>query len=303
MFFYLSLHLDIIINGLNNTIMKKLFLLCAMATLFVGQSFAQQQQAQIPSSAGSLSPQDFGYFNHLSAGVSLGTDGIGIELAAPITYDFAVRTGINFFPKFKYSKNLNLKSKSGTLPGAFLSEGVDLEGKLNKFDFKLLVDWYPFKSSSFHATAGFYWGGGTLVDIYNKAPFVKPEYYGSAGINLGDDAFTYAMFADNNGNVKAEVKVNAFKPYLGIGFGRAVPKGRIGVQFDLGVQFWGRPEVLGNMHYQNGEEGIVTRYEKIHQNWILNEKKDYQDVKDAIKTIEKIGVYPVLNIRINGRLF
>ena len=97
MFFYLSLHLDIIINGLNNTIMKKLFLLCAMATLFVGQSFAQQQQAQIPSSAGSLSPQDFGYFNHLSAGVSLGTDGIGIELAAPITYDFAVSSTARAF--------------------------------------------------------------------------------------------------------------------------------------------------------------------------------------------------------------
>ncbi len=33
------------------------------------------------------------------------------------------------------------------------------------------------------------------------------------------------------------------------------------------------------------------------------ENKDYQDLKDAVKTIEKIGVYPVLNIRINGRLF
>ena len=224
-----------------------------MATLFVGQSFAQQQQAQIPSSAGSLSPQDFGYFNHLSAGVSLGTDGIGIELAAPITYDFAVRTGINFFPKFKYSKNLNLKSKSGTLPGAFLDDlpngEVELEGKLNKFDFKLLVDWYPFKTSSFHATAGFFVGGSTLVDVYNKEEFINPGYYGNAGIELGDatkgSEYRYTMVTDQSGNVKAEVKVNSFKPYLGVGFGRAVPKGRIGVQFDLGVQFWGRPEVLG----------------------------------------------------------
>ncbi len=271
--------------------MKKLLLICAIATCGFSQAYAQ------------LDEDDYGYFNHLSAGISLGTDGIGVELAAPMTYNFAVRTGINFFPKFKYSKNLNLKNNDGTVPGAFLTPEAELEGKLDKFDFKLLVDWYPFKTSSFHATAGFYIGGSKLVDIYNKAPFVKPEYYGSAGINLGNEDFTYAMFADNNGNVKAEVKVNSFKPYLGIGFGRAVPKGRIGVQFDLGVQFWGRPEVLGNMHYQNGGEGIVTRYEKIHQNWILNEKKDYQDLKDAVKTIEKIGVYPVLNIRINGRLF
>ena len=48
---------------------------------------------------------------------------------------------------------------------------------------------------------------------------------------------------------------------------------------------------------------VVTRYEKIKKNRIINENKDYQDLKDAVKTIEKIGVYPVLNIRINGRLF
>ena len=305
MFFYLSLHLDIIINGLNNTIMKKLFLLCAMATLFVGQSFAQQQQAQIPSSAGSLSPQDFGYFNHLSAGVSLGTDGIGIELAAPITYDFAVRTGFNFFPKFKYSKSLHLTNDAS---GAFKLNDVELEGKLNKFDFKLLFDWYPFKTSSFHATAGFFVGGSTLVDVYNKEEFINPGYYGNAGIELGDATkgpeYRYTMVTDQSGNVKAEVKVNSFKPYLGVGFGRAVPKGRIGVQFDLGVQFWGRPEVLGNMNYVDRQTGeVVTRYEKIKKNRIINENKDYQDLKDAVKTIEKIGVYPVLNIRINGRLF
>ena len=272
--------------------MKKLLIACMMFALGCAQANAQE-----------LNAEDYGYFNHLSAGVSVGLEGIGFEVAAPLTYNFAVRTGFVFLPKFKYSKGLNLKSNSGTLPGAFLSDEVDLEGKLNKFDYKLLVDWYPSKRSSFHATAGFFIGSGKVIDIYNKAPFVKAEYYGNAGINLGDDNFTYAMFADENGEVKAEVKANSFKPYLGVGFGRAVPKGRIGVQFDFGVQFWGRPEAWGNMHYQNGEEGIVTRYERIHQNWILNDKKDYQDLKDAIKTIEKIGVYPVLNIRISGRLF
>lgn len=272
--------------------MKKLLIVCMMFALGYTQANAQE-----------LKPEDYGYFNHLSAGVSIGLEGFGIEVAAPLTYNFAVRTGFVFLPKFKYSKGVDLKNSNGTIPGAFLTDEVELEGKLNKFDFKLLVDWYPFKKSSFHATAGFYIGGSKLVDIYNKAPFVKSDYYGLAGINLGNDDFPYSMYADQNGDVKAELKVNAFKPYLGIGFGRAVPKGRIGVQFDLGVQFWGRPEVLGNMHYQNGAEGIVTRYEKIHQNWILNEKKDYQDLRDAVKTIEKIGVYPVLNIRINGRLF
>lgn len=317
MFFYLSLHLDIIINGLNNTIMKKLFLLCAMATLLVGQSFAQQQQAQIPSSAGSLSPQDFGYFNHLSAGVSLGTDGIGIELAAPITYDFAVRMGYSLMPKFKYSKGLDLglsdqdkdDMNRGTYKGAFLSPEVDLEGKLNMGDFKLLVDWYPFKSSSFHATAGFFIGRSTVVEVTNKRAFIKQGY--DAGIELGDasadvnhgmNRYTLKPFTD--GSLKIEAKANAFKPYLGVGFGRVVPKGRIGVQCDFGVQFWGKPEVYGNMEYIDQSSGKAEpRYEKIDKNRIISQNKDYKDLKDAIKTIEKIRVYPVLNIRINGRLF
>ena len=270
--------------------MKKLLLICAMATCGLSQAYAQ------------LDEDDFGFFNHVSAGISLGTDGIGIEVAAPLTYNFAVRAGYNFMPKLKYSKNIDLKNNDGTVPGAFLTPEAELEGKLNMGDFKLLVDWYPFRKSSFHATAGFYIGGSKLVDVYNKEPFMNADYYGKAGINLGDENFTYSLYPENDGNVKAELKVNSFKPYLGVGFGRAVPKGRIGVQFDLGVQFWGAPEVWGNMHYQTSE-GTVTRYEKIHQNWILNQKKDYQDLKDAIKTIEKIRVYPVLNIRVNGRIF
>jgi hypothetical protein len=48
---------------------------------------------------------------------------------------------------------------------------------------------------------------------------------------------------------------------------------------------------------------VVTRYEKINKSRIISQNKDYQDLKDAIKTIEKIRVYPVLNIRINGRIF
>ena len=285
--------------------MKKLLLICAMATLGLSQAFAQ------------LDEDDFGFFNHLSAGVSLGTDGIGIEVAAPLTYNFAVRAGYSLMPKFKYSKGLDLglsdQDKAdmarGTYKGAFLSPEVDLEGKLNMGDFKLLFDWYPFRSSSFHATAGFYIGRGTVVEVTNKRPFIKDGY--DAGIELGDASSTvnygmsrYTLKPDENGNLKVEAKVNGFKPYLGIGFGRAVPKGSVGVQFDLGVQFWGKPEVHGNMEYIEPSTGqVVTRYEKINKNRIISQNKDYQDLKDAIKTIEKIGVYPVLNIRINGRIF
>ena len=109
---------------------------------------------------------------------------------------------------------------------------------------------------------------------------------------------------DPNGDIKGELEVNAFKPYLGVGFGRAVPKGRIGVQFDLGIQFWGKPELKANMNYVDRETGEnVTNFEPVKIGRITNPDSDYQDLKDAVKTIQKIRVYPVLNIRINGRIF
>ena len=270
--------------------MKKLLLICALATFGFSQSFAQ------------LDEDDYGFFNHINAGISLGTDGIGIDVAAPLTYNFAVRAGYTFMPKFKYTKDINLGHND-----ALLTDKLDVEGKLNMGDFHLLFDYYPFKSSSFHLTAGAYIGKNEVVTIQNKAPFVKQNYWGNAGIELGttESIYTqYTIYSDNQGNVKADVKTNSFKPYVGIGFGRAIPKGRIGFQFDLGVQFWGTPEVWTNLKsfdYNSGD--YIMGYRKVSKNRITNPDKDYQDVKDAVKTIEKIGVYPVLKLRINGRIF
>ena len=288
--------------------MKKLLIACMLFAAGFTQASAQD-----------LDSNDFGYFDHLSGGIVLGTEGIGIEVAAPLTYNFAVRMGYSFMPKFKYSKGLDLglsdqdkaDMAAGTYKGAFLSPEVDLEGKLNMGDFKLLVDWYPFRTSSFHATAGFFIGRSTVVKIDNKEPFVKDNYKGVAGIELGvydpsnpQSESRYTLMTDPNGDIKGELEVNAFKPYLGVGFGRAVPKGRIGVQFDLGIQFWGKPELKANMNYVDRETGEnVTNFEPVKRGRITNPDSDYQDLKDAVKTIQKIRVYPVLNIRINGRIF
>lgn len=271
--------------------MRKLFLVCAMAVFGLGQSFAQ------------LDPDEMGFFNHVSLGVSAGTDGIGISLAAPMGQHFGLRAGYNFLPKFSYDTTLDLGSSS-----AFTTNEVKLKGELNMGDFHVLVDYYPFTSSSFHLTAGAYFGKDKFVSVGNTAPFVKESYWGNAGIELGTTETiysTYTMVSDpNTGDVNADLKVNSFKPYVGIGFGRAVPRKRIGLQFDLGVQFWGTPELWTNIQsfdYNQGE--YVMKNQKVNKNRITNPDSDYKDLKDAIKTIEKIGVYPVMTLRINGRIF
>ena len=268
--------------------MTKLLLICATALFGFGQAHAQ------------LDADDYGFLNHVSFGVSAGTTGIGFQLAAPLSANFALRAEYSFMPKFSYKQNVNVGSDP-----AFLTNNVDLEGKLDMGDFSVLFDWYPSKKSTFHFTAGAYFGKEKVVSVKNKEPFVKPGNWGTAGLELGTASDTYTLVSDKaTGDVEADLKVNSFKPYLGIGFGRAVPKKRIGLQFDLGVQFWGKPEVWSNINAWNDAEGDwVTANQKIDKDKITNPDKDYQDVKDAVKTIEKIGVYPVMTFRIIGRLF
>ena len=98
----------------------------------------------------------------------------------------------------------------------------------------------------------------------------------------------------DKGNVEANIKVKGFRPYVGLGFGRAVPKKRIGCQFDLGVQFWGKPEIY--IPTYNKTAGTY-QYEKIDGD------KAGDDAGKVLKTISKISVYPVLNFRLVGRIF
>ena len=69
-----------------------------------------------------------------------------------------------------------------------------------------------------------------------------------------------------------------------MGFGRAIPTNRINVGVELGVQFHGHPEVYtdnGNLDLSAfGEDGDTFS-----------------------KIVDKLTVYPVLKIRLNGRIF
>ena len=271
--------------------MKRLLLILGMAVLGTGHSLAQ------------LEPEDYKYFNHLSAGVSVGLDGIGVDLAAPLTYNFALRAGYTFLPKITYNTTIDLDEDKALSK----YEDVGVGGSLKMGDFHLLVDYYPFRKSSFHLTAGAYIGKNNIIKAYNTEPFVKESYWGNAGIELGTTENLYSQYTlttDDKGDVLVELKSNSFKPYVGIGFGRAVTKHRFCVQFDLGVQFWGTPEAWTNVKYFDYEQGdYVTDYQKIDKNRITNPKKDYQDIKDGIKKAEKFGVYPILKVRFNGRIF
>ncbi|MBO7590100.1 MAG: hypothetical protein J6T05_00720 [Prevotella sp.] len=200
-------------------------------------------------------------------------------------------------------------------PGGNLPEKMEIEGKLKNTTGHVLIDLYP-GGGSFHFTVGAYFGPDEVISVYNKEEgFMKPiTTYNEAIANaalypnvqqvvnqynlkmIGGELGDYFVTPDpaEKGDVKAYAKVKGFRPYVGLGFGRAVPKKRIGCQFDLGVQFWGSPEIYVPTYDKAAK---TYQYEKIEGD------KAGDDAGKVLKTVSKISVYPVLNFRLVGRIF
>ena len=256
---------------------KRIFAMAAVAMMTVVSAQAQE-----------LETDDLGIFNHASLSVGVGTTGITADLALPITPYVAVRGGADIFP-LKYSTDLNIEYRNAVAQAA-LPETVAVTGKLAMTSGHLLFDFFPSNQSSFHITAGAYLGSDKVAEVYNKEDGalaavtaynrVVPNNQ-KAGYTLGD----YFLTPDENGNVNGSVTVAKFRPYVGIGFGRPVPtKSRVACNFDLGVQFWGKPDVLCQgqkleEEHLNGDDGGIVR------------------------TVSKLSVWPVLNLRLAVRLF
>lgn len=247
---------------------------------------------------------EWGLFNHMSVGLGLGTTGISVDVAAPICPYVAVRAGADIMPNIKFYPALDLGISSDVQAiseewiGERLPDKIDFDGKLKFTAGHLLFDVYPFKNSSFHVTAGAYLGGKELVNMdtsgdqillktiyeYNKTmELIDPDL--KVGVKLGN----YFLEPNKDGVIKTTVEVNPLRPYIGIGFGRAIPaKHRFACNFDLGLQFWGTPKV-----YLEGENG-KTRLEK--------SDLDPESAK-ALKKLSETTFWPVLNVRCVYRIF
>ena len=247
---------------------------------------------------------ELGIFDNMSVGLGLGTTGISLDVAAPITPLLAVRLGADIVPKITIHPALDLgitkdiQEISMDLIGERLPDKIDFDGKIKFAAGHLLVDIYPFKKSSFHVTAGAYLGGKEIGNLntagdqillkaiyeYNKAiELVDPDL--KVGVKLGN----YFLEPNKDGVIKTSLEVNALRPYIGIGFGRAVPtKHRFACNFDLGFQFWGTPKV-----YLEGDNG-KTQLDK--------SDLDPESAK-ALKKLSETTFWPVLNVRCAFRLF
>lgn len=246
--------------------------------LAVAAVFATSAQAQV---------EDFGVFRHIGADINVGTQGIGFDIATPVTNYLELSLGMNFMPGFKISGDVDIDPSLPAGAPAFPSNAnMDIEGKLSRTTGEFKVSVYPFgvKNALFVA-GGLSFGGKKIAKLNGHSDAVEsylsqyPQYRSQITAELDK----YELEFDDNGNITGDVRVKAVRPYLALGYGRLVPKHRLGFRVELGCQFMGKMKV-----YQNDSELSES----------LMEKAD-DDLSDFI---DKFKVYPVLKFSLTGRI-
>lgn len=251
-----------------------------------------------------LQAQDSNALSHFSLSAGLGTTGITADLGTMVSDQVGLRAGIDFMPKIKHSTSLSLTliNQTEEIDVSQLPERrVEMQGTLHNTTSHALLDIYPSRRyDGFHVTVGVYFAGKEkIVDaVCGENELLKevadlnarrgdyadiPIGYGQVAAKLGK----YNIMPDDDGNVSAYITARKVRPYLGIGFGRAVPSAsRLNCQVDLGVQFSGTP------HVYNGVSG-----EELTAEGAQGEDGGY------LNTISKMKCYPVISVRLSGRFF
>ena len=210
-----------------------------------------------------------GLLNHLSVGLTTGLTGVGIDVAMPVHRLVTVRAGISGWGigniKFKAINTATEITEmqmveEEAVKRARLVDKVELAAKPNFWNFFVLGEVHPFKNQPFYFSAGLFFGSQNFIHFRNTnegslgflyyANQLVGDYnrifrtnYPPIGLKFGDYVFT----ADENGNIDVNMKMNAVKPYIGVGFGQHfAKKHRVSLALDAGLLFWGTPKFMLN---------------------------------------------------------
>lgn len=222
----------------------------------------------------------FDVANRIGIGVGVGTEGIGIDVATPLGKYVQARVGLNIMPNISINTTASV---SGTVRNESYEGDLDVKGEIGRTTVDLKLDCYPFpSSSSFFVTAGLSFGGGKLLKVSgHSAEYAALVAQGKQlGVEIGD----YNIPIDKDGNVNGGVKVNGIRPYVGLGFGRLIPKKRFAARFELGAQFQGTPKAYA--------DGVGD----------LDKVLDQDPDDDISKFMDYLKVYPVLKLSLRGRI-
>lgn len=240
-----------------------------------------------------------GFLNHVGINVGAGTEGISVGLAAPVTSFFELEAGVNVMPSFKLSGDLDVDVNTSSLPQVpnvqYPHEAtIHAEGSFDRTTFNVKANLYPFGGGTkFFIAAGLSIGGEKIAevsgscdelrDFSQKLPTkeLKDQFRQAVSANLAG----YNLQFDENYNVQGDIRCKKVRPYLGLGFGRLVPKNRLGMRLELGCQFMDKLKV-----YQNDTEIDV------------NKALEDAGEDDLSKFVKDLKIYPVVKFSFTGRI-
>lgn len=240
-----------------------------------------------------------GFLNHVGINVGAGTEGISVGLAAPVTGFFELEAGVNVMPSFKLSGDLDVDVNTSSLPQVpnvqYPHEAtIHAEGSFDRTTFNVKANLYPFGGGTkFFIAAGLSIGGEKIAEVNGSCDQLR-EFSQSLPSQELKDQFRQAVSAnlagynlqfDENYNVQGDIRCKKVRPYLGLGFGRLVPKNRLGMRLELGCQFMDKLKV-----YQNDTE--------IDINKALEDAGD----DDLSKFVKDLKIYPVVKFSFTGRI-
>ena len=250
-------------------------------------------------------------FNSLSFGVEAGTTGVGIQLALPLVTDHIVLTAGFNSPSLTLNKgfaidldevNANISEVNANLAAAGLPdrintrfEDVDINttSTINLSTAKAALEFYPFKRSSFHITAGVFYGmndtflsvvaatdkafWSSFRELQDEVGAINEKYSDVSAYNAVEISpirasamgRTYEVKEqDGAGHVEMSLVLPKFRPYAAIGFGRSMPKGHFSFQGDLGV-FYADPELKSpnEVAYDPSAEDLLADVPGISMDW------------------------------------
>ena len=159
-----------------------------------------------------------------SVGITVGTQGVGVEVGTPLSTRFNLRLSTSLLP---YEGDVVKKFNS--------SYNYDTDFKVEFMNFSGFIDWQPFPNAGvlfrkFALTAGgayFYKAGGTAKVMLNE------PYY------VGDIPFT----PEEVGVINTTVDWKGWAPYAGLGWQNLVIAGGFNMGVNLGAYYIGDPDI------------------------------------------------------------
>ena len=254
-------------------------------------------------------------FRHFSVGVEAGLHGVGIEVAMPVLPSLVVKAGYNWFPSSELvktdvsadTKDLKQAQEDYTTATSYQFQNkfgdeavVSAGAQVGLSNFKLMLNWYPFKSSSFYLAGGMYYApkdddkpflrisGNTtendwaaLQELRDQIPAEKYDI----SLEIGNEKYAI-MEKDGKGYLQADYKIDPLKYYVGFGFGRSIPNKLIGFQFELGTMIY-------------HTTGFYFQEKKVDMGDAAEQFGDA--AKTAVEYLDKFPIYPQIAFRFNFR--